>query len=198
MTTEAKVTAYISNHDKWTIGLTILRELLINTELTEDLKWGMPTYRINGRNVVSMSAFKNHFGIWFHNGSFLKDEHNLLENAQEGKTKGMRHIRYNDVKDIDISILKSYILEAIQNQKDGKEIKPTRSKKPLDIPSIMTTHLTAHTLDNLNKLSLAKRNDYIRYIISAKKQETKLNRIQKIIPMIDRGVGINDIYKSKK
>lgn len=197
MTIEEKIMAYLSKHDQWSIGLRIIRGILIDTELDEDVKWGMPTYRIEEKNVVSISAFKYHFGVWFHNGSFLKDTHNILENAQEGKTKGMRHIKYTDASQIDKNILNSYIFEAIQNQKNGKEIKPIRSTKPIEIPSIMLTHFSDKTLKNLKALSIAKQNNYIKYITSAKRQETKRNRIEKIIPMIDRGVGINDLYKSK-
>ena len=148
MTTEEKILEYISKHVQWSIGLKVIREILIDTEFDEDVKWGMPTYRLEGKNVVSISAFKNHFGIWFHNGSFLKDAHKILENAQEGKTKGMRHIKYTDVSQIDENILKSYILESIQNQKDGKEIKPVRNTKPIETPSIMRTHFSTKTLKN--------------------------------------------------
>ena len=197
MTIEEKVFAYISKNQNWAQGLSLIRKILIETDLTEDIKWGMPTYRYGGKNVVSISAFKNHFGIWFHNGSFLKDEYNILENAQEGKTKGMRHLKYSAVAQMDPSILELYILEAIQNQKEGKEIKPSRTTKRLDMPCIISSNIPSQTLENLENLSIAKQNEYIKYITSAKREETKMKRLKKIIPLIDRGVGINDLYNSK-
>lgn len=198
MTIPEKVKAYIQKHEKWQEGLIILHQLVSETDLEEDIKWNMPTYRINGKNVISFSAFKHHFGLWFHNGSFLADKHKILENAQEGKTKGMRHIKFNDVSQIVKTIVKEYILEAIQNQKEGKEIKvEKKSTKSVEIPEILQSKLSEKALANLQTFSTSKRNDYIEYITNAKREATVLKRIEKIIPMIERGIGLNDMYKSK-
>jgi uncharacterized protein YdeI (YjbR/CyaY-like superfamily) len=192
-----KVNEFIKKHDRWSEGLIVIRKILLDTELEEDIKWGMPTYRYKGKNVVSFCGFKNHFGIWFHNGSFLRDELNILENAQEGKTKGMRHIKYSDDNKINEQVAKAYILEAIQNQKDGKEIKLNRKAKTLEVPELLKSNLSEIGLSQLKSFSNSKRNDYIEYITSAKREETKMKRLIKIIPMIESGVGLNDMYKSK-
>ncbi len=85
------VMEYIDEHDKWKELLMLLREVIISTGLYEEtIKWGMPTYTVGGKNVLGIGAFKNHLSLLFHHGSFLKDHHSVLLNAQEGKTKGMR------------------------------------------------------------------------------------------------------------
>lgn len=80
--------------------LNILRNVINSTELEETIKWSMPTYYLNGKNVLGLGAFKNHFCLWFHNGVFLKDVHNLLVNAHANKTKAMRQMRFETKSDI--------------------------------------------------------------------------------------------------
>ena len=65
----------------WKDGLTLLREILLDTELVEELKWGTPHYTIDSKIVVGIAGFKQYFGLWFHNGVFLKDESKVLINA---------------------------------------------------------------------------------------------------------------------
>lgn len=195
MNIESQVDGFIKKHDRWKIGLNTIRKILLGTELEEDIKWGMPTYRLDGKNVISFSGFKNHFGIWFHNGSFLKDKNGILENAQEGKTKGMRHLKYTDNMLIDEELVRSYILEAIQNQKEGNEIKPKRKNESLKVPYFLESNLPSNALSQLLSFSNSKRNEYIRYITDAKREETKIRRLEKIIPMIEQGLGLNDKYK---
>ena len=87
MTDSQKVDDYIERHSKWSAELEQLRKVFQQTELIEEVKWGAPTYTLNGKLVAGMAAFKNHYAIWFHQGVFLKDTHNKLVNAQEGVTK---------------------------------------------------------------------------------------------------------------
>lgn len=195
MKKDTRIEDFIAKHQKWTEGLSIIRAQLLDTELVEDIKWGMPTYRLDGKNVISFAGFKNHFGLWFHNGSFLSDKRNLLENAQEGKTRRMRHLKYTSNDQVDPSIITEYILEAIQNQKDGKEIKIIPKKEAKPIPEVLTTHLSKKAVSNLKKLSLSKRNEYIVYITTAKRDATVLKRLEKINPMLEAGIGLNDMYK---
>ena len=120
-----KVDTYLIKHEKWQKELAAIRSIFINTEVKETFKWSMPVYTLNNKNVASIGAFKNHYCIWFFNGVFLKDKHKLLINAQES-TKAMRQIRFEKDSNIDLATVKSYILEAIENQKKGIERKLTR------------------------------------------------------------------------
>ncbi|MDJ0646513.1 MAG: YdeI/OmpD-associated family protein [Flavobacteriaceae bacterium] len=189
------VEEYIESQEKYGKSLELLREILCETELEETVKWGIPTYTINKKNVVGIGAFKTHFGLWFFNGVFLSDPHNCLINAQEGKTKGMRQMRFTSNDDIDRSIVLDYTLEAIENQKKGLEIKP--EKKPLIIPEEL------EKVFNENKelaaifesLTLTKRREFAEHVASAKREETRQKRLEKIIPMILNNIGLNDKYR---
>jgi uncharacterized protein YdeI (YjbR/CyaY-like superfamily) len=80
------VEEYIEVNSHFGEALMLLRQIINSTELEETLKWSAPVYTLNSKNVLGLGAFKNHFGIWFFNGVFLKDEKQLLSVAQE-KTK---------------------------------------------------------------------------------------------------------------
>ncbi len=189
------VEEYIEGQEVYKEGLETLRELMLSTVMQETVKWGMPTYTVNGKNVIGISAFKHHFGVWFFNGVFLADPHQVLYNAQEGKTKGLRQLRFKDTKEIDRTIVLAYVYEAIDNQRKGLVVKPT--KKPLIIPKELSTVLAEN--DKLaalfESLTLGKKKEFAEYISSAKREETKVKRIEKIIPMILNNIGLNDKYK---
>lgn len=186
---------YLEWHSEYKPLLEKLRSILLSTELTETLKWGIPTYTINKKNVVGIGAFKTYAGLWFFNGVFLKDEYNVLINAQEEKTKGMRQWRFESIKDVDEKLVNTYLQEAIQNQKDGKEIKP--EKKPLAIPDELKEAFASDSqlYEAFEELSLSNKRDFVEHIESAKRAGTKQSRLEKIIPMIKAGIGLNDKYK---
>ncbi|WP_299550164.1 YdeI/OmpD-associated family protein [Seonamhaeicola sp.] len=194
----SSVEEYIEINSKWSEALSLLRSLLISTELEETLKWSIPTYTINGKNVCGIGAFKEHFGLWFFNGVFLKDEHKLLRNAQEGKTKAMRQLNFASIDDVDKNIVLQYIKEAIENQKLGKEVKPDRTKKETVIPDELNNLFETHKelKDRFESLTPYKQREYCEYIQTAKREATKQNRLEKITPMILQGVGLHDKYKN--
>lgn len=172
-----------------------LRRILNSTELVETVKWGIPTYQIDKKNVVGIGAFKSYAGLWFFQGVFLKDEAKVLINAQEEKTKGMRQWRFGSVDEVDEKLILKYVHEAIQNQKDGKEIKP--EKKRLIIPVELKEALASDTglSEVFDKLNLTKKREFTEHIADAKRVETKQKRLKKIIPMIKEGIGLYDKYQ---
>lgn len=192
------VEEYIKNHQNWEKEISYLRMIALKTSFEETVKWGVPTYTVNGKNVVGIGAFKNYVGLWFFNGSFLNDPHKKLINAQEGKTKGLRQWRFTSLDEIDEGLILEYLNEAIENQKAGKSIKITRGNKPVVIPLELQK-----TLDNDKDLKLlfdgftnSKQREYCEYIADAKRESTKLSRLEKIIPMILSGVGLHDKYRN--
>ncbi|MCA0153300.1 YdeI/OmpD-associated family protein [Winogradskyella vincentii] len=192
------VEEYIEENSHYGEELKLIRSIINKTELVETIKWSAPTYMLNGKNVVGFSAFKNHFGLWFYNGVFLKDKHNLLINAQENKTKALRQMRFTHKDQINEAILLEYIKEAIENQRIGKEIKPTRNTKPIKVPAALE-HIFKDNKDVSHAFKLltpGKQREYCEYISTAKREATKLSRIEKILPMILNGVGLNDKYKN--
>ena len=197
---QEKLEAFFEKDTPFKSEINTLRKLLKTTEFTETLKWGIPTYTINGKNVAGIGVFKNHYGIWFFQGSFLNDNHNILRNAQEGKTKGMRQLNFEKGDNLPLDIIKDYVLEAIQNQKDGKEIKIAKAPKAKDI------HIPAELEIAFKKdkdfqtafhaLTPGKQREYADHIASAKQEKTRLNRLEKAKPLILDGVGLHDKYKN--
>lgn len=187
---------YIDANGKWEDALRKLREIFLSTELEETVKWGAPIYTINGKNVVGLAAFKAYVGIWFFQGVFLKDEQKMLINAQEGKTKALRQWRFNSSEEIDADLVKTYVFEAIDNQKQGKEIKPAKTKNVIIPPELQQALDQNQGLKTqFDELSLSCKREYAEYILEAKREATKLRRLEKIIPMILQNVGLNDKYK---
>ena len=194
----SSVEEYIESSEQWQSELDNLRRILLKTELEETLKWSIPTYCINGKNVAGIAGFKNYVGLWFFNVVFLKDEANVLMNAQEGKTKGMRQWRFKSKDEINETLILKYANEAISNQKMGLEIKPDRHKKEIIIPPELNLLLKK---DNdlkvaFDQLTPYKRREYCDYIRAAKRDTTKQSRLVKVTPMILNGVGLNDKYKN--
>ncbi|XMO85521.1 YdeI/OmpD-associated family protein [Algibacter sp. AS12] len=193
------VEEYIEEHSNFSEALTLLRTLILTTEVDEAIKWNAPTYMVNGKNVLGLGAFKNHFGIWFFNGVFLKDTHNLLVYAQENKTKALRQMRFDSIEAIDKNKVLAYVKEAIENQKLGKEIKATRTtKKDITIPLELKAKLDASPVlnDAFKNLTPSKQREYCEHIDTAKREATKQTRLEKIKPMILNNKGLHDKYKN--
>lgn len=194
--TAKTVDEYINIHSGWEPGLTYLRELLLSTGLEETIKWGAPVYMANGKNVVGIGAFKRHFALWFFQGSLLKDNTSLLSSAQENKTKALRQIRFESAKAIQKEILRAYILEAVNNEKEGKRLKPA-SGEVVEIPPELEAVYSGNEELRIAfwDLSPGKRRDYCNYISEAKKTETRNRRLDKILPLIKEGMGLHDKYR---
>ena len=192
------VEEYIEVNSQYADALTILRNIINSTELEETIKWSMPTYCFNGKNVLGIGAFKNHFCLWFHNGVFLKDKYNLLINAQENKTKALRQMRFETIADINKNAVLTYVNEAIENQRLGKEIKPQRKTKSIVIPKELEDVLKSNSELNTSfkALTPSKQREYCDYISEAKREATKHTRLEKIIPLILKGIGLHDKYKN--
>lgn len=191
------VESYIGKNKHWKEALQKLRQLCLETPMNEEIKWGAPIYTLDGKNIVGFLGFKSYVGLWFHQGVFLKDKYNLLEQSNE-KTKGLRKMMFNSLEEIKEheAHIKAYIDEAIQNHKVGKEIKISRSKI-LVIPTELQQALEKD--DQLQKafdqFTLGKQREFAEYIQSAKQTATKERRIIKISKLILDGVGLNDKYK---
>jgi uncharacterized protein YdeI (YjbR/CyaY-like superfamily) len=170
--------------NEWAEELDLLQSIIAKTELVETIKWGAPTYTINGKNVVGIGGFKNFFTIWFYQGVFLEDKAKVLVNANEGVTKGLRQWRFTSKDAIDEKLILTYLKEAIANSKAGKEIKP--EKKAAIVSELFNKELEAdkQLAEAFSKFSAAKQNEFLEHVESAKKEATKIARIEKIKPLI--------------
>ncbi|CAD0005905.1 YdeI/OmpD-associated family protein [Flavobacterium salmonis] len=181
--------------DKWEEQLLLLKSILDKTELTETKKWGGPVYVYEKKNVIGLGGFKDYFAIWFFNGVFLKDNKKKLINAQEDVTKSLRQWRFTSKEEINEKEILEYILEAIENEKQGKIIKP--SKKETIVSELLEKEMVQNpTLaEAFQKFSPYKQYEFLEYIETAKQEKTKLSRIEKVIPMILENIGLNDKYR---
>ncbi len=190
--------AYIRTTGPWEEALWLLREVFLSAGLEETIKWGGPVYTFRGRNICGMAAFKSYAGIWFYQGALLADEAKKLICAQEGVTKALRQWRFGSTQEIarDQALIRLYIAEAILNESAGKTIRPEKNAG-VEIPVEMENALVSDPFlkSQFEVLPLTKRRDFAEYIQSAKLEKTRLDRMEKIIPMILRGEGLNDKYK---
>jgi len=191
-----KLEAYYAKEHPFKEGIAYLRAIALKTEAIEDFKWGIPVYTLDNKNVFGICKFKSHFGVWFFNGVFLKDPKKVLENAQEGKTKGMRHWKFQNLDKIDEKTVLGYMKEALENQKKGLEIKAEKSKK-VTIPELLKSELKkdSQLKAAFEKFTPYKQKEFSEYIAEAKQEKTKLRRLEKILPMIKEGIGLNDAYQ---
>lgn len=180
---------------KWEEELLLLKSIIDKTELTETTKWGGPVYVYEKKNVIGIGGFKDYFTIWFFNGVFLKDVKNKLVNAQEDKTKSLRQWRFTSKEEVNEKEVLEYILEAIENEKQGKVIKP--SKKEAIVSELFQKELNQNSVlkQAFEKFTAYKQYEFLEYIESAKQEKTKLMRIEKVIPMILGNIGLNDKYR---
>lgn len=181
---------------QWRDELYELRKLIVSTGLKEELKWGGPVYTHNGKNIVGLAGFKSYFGIWFYQGVFLKDPHHLLINAQNGTTKALRQMRFTTLEEADLGIIRTYVLEAMSNQEKGIAIKADRNK-PIIVPQELNSFFDKNPelKECFDQLKKTQQREFTEYIESAKQETTKKNRMEKIIPMIIKGVGLHDKYR---
>ena len=190
------VPEYLEAHVEWRPVLERLRAVMNEAELVETVKWGAPCYTCQGKNLVGLAAFKDFVSIWFHQGALLRDERGILVNAQEGRTKALRQWRIRHEDEIDEALLRSYVEESIENQRQGREIKANRNK-PLQVPDELAAVLAdnADVRERFDALSPGKRREYAEHIAEAKRAETRIKRLEKIRPMILAGQGLHDKYR---
>ena len=181
--------------NEWAEEIDLLKSVMNKTPLVETTKWGGPTYTYEGKNILGLGGFKNYFTIWFYKGVFLKDEANVLVNAQEGVTKSLRQWRFTSKDQIDEKLIIKYIEEAIEVEKAGLGVKS--EKKETVIPDLLQHELDASPalLEAFMKLTPFKQREYTEFIGGAKREETRLARMEKIRPLLLQGMGLNDKYR---
>ena len=135
-------------------------------------------------------------GLWFFQGALLSDPESVLFNAQVGKTKALRQWRFQSKKEINSRLIKAYVQEAITLQEQGREIKPSR-QQAITIPPELQAALAKNKRASAQFKTLTKgrQREYAQYIAEAKREETKVKRIEKVLPIIVAGKGLNDKYR---
>ena len=189
-----KVDAYLSKAKKWQREIEKLRRILLGCQLTEELKWGKPCYTFQAGNIVIILPLKEYCTLLFCKGALLKDAHGILVKAGEN-TQAARHIRLTHLQEIVEmeTILKGYIQQAIQVEKAGLEVTykkitefkiPEELQKKLDeIPALKTA---------FKALTPGRQRGYLLYFSAAKQSTTREASVEKCMPQILNGKGLQD------
>lgn len=188
-----KVDEYIAKA-RWQEEYKKLRVILLDCNLTEELKWGVPCYTFEKNNILLMSGFKEFFTLSFFKGSLLKDPKGIL--VKPGKnTQVARIIKFTDIKQIDDleSVIKNYIQEAIEVEKSGLkgEFKKTAE---FEVPEELQNKLDEMPDLKLafEKLTPGRQRAYLLHFSEPKQSKTREARIEKYIPLILSGKGLKD------
>jgi uncharacterized protein YdeI (YjbR/CyaY-like superfamily) len=189
-----KVDFYFDKNEKWKKEIEKLRTIVLDCVLTEELKWGCPCYTFNESNIVLIHVFKEYCAYLFFKGALLNDANGILIQQTEN-VQSARQIRFTNVQEIDKMerTLKAYIYEAIEVEKAGLKVK---LKKTADfkIPGEFQTKLDKKPAlkKAFDALTPGRQRQYIFYFSQPKQSQTREARIEKYIPQILDGKGLND------
>lgn len=179
---------------QWQDAYGKLRDIALDCGLVEDLKWGCPCYSYNGTNVVLIHGFKEYCAFLFMKGALLKDDNKILI-QQTANVQSARQIRFRSAAEIMKlkKILKAYIFEAIEVEKQGLKVVLKKTKE-FEMPEEFANALkkNAALKKAFYALTPGRQRGYLLYFSSAKQAKTREDRIAKYTPMIMKGKGVDD------
>jgi len=193
-TINPKVDAFFRTAEKWREELKRLRMILLDCHLTEELKWGKPSYAFEQGNVVILQPFKEYCALLFYKGALLRDAEGVLVRPGEHSQSG-RQIRFTNLREIAAkeAVVKAYVAEAIAAEKAGLQVKFKKTseykvprelkKKMAEMPALKTA---------FRALTPGRQRGYLLYFSAAKQSKTRESRIEKCIPQILKGRGWNE------
>lgn len=189
-----KVDRFLGRADKWHDEFVELRRIVLDCELAEDLKWGVPCYTVQNKNVVLMHGFKEYCALLFVKGALLKDAHNLLI-QQTDNVQAARQIRFTGVQEIldQENKLKEYILEAVDNEKSGLKVE-LKKETEFDFPEELQIRFDEDPAFKtaFEALTPGRQRAYLLHFSAAKQAKTREARIEKYRGAIFEGKGLND------
>ena len=189
-----KVDFYFSKAKKWQEELEKLRMIVLDCGLTEELKWGVPSYTYQKKNIVLIHVFKEYCALLFFKGALLTDTHGILIRQTEN-VQAARQIRFTDVREIDEleTVVKATIYEAIEVEKSGLKVEMKKhtafsipeefQRKLEELPALKTA---------FEALTPGRQRAYFLYFSQPKQSKTRESRIEKSIEQILNGKGLND------
>jgi uncharacterized protein YdeI (YjbR/CyaY-like superfamily) len=192
-----KVNFYFDKAEKWQKELETLRAIVLDSKLTEELKWGSPCYTFEENNIVLIHVFKEYCALLFFKGALLKDPEGILI-QQTKNTQAARQIRFTDVREIVKmkSILKTYIRQAIEIEKAGLEVKFKKTQE-FDIPDEFKRKLEElpELKTAFERLTPGRQRAYILHFSAPKQSKTREARVEKCMEQIIGGLGLNDLRR---
>lgn len=189
-----QVQFYFIKAQKWQESLYYLRWLVLDCGLTEEMKWGVPGYTFQNRNIVLIQVFKEYGALLFIKGALLADSHQILIRQTE-KVQAARQIRFTDLTQLMEwePVIRSYIAEAIAIEKSGLKVifkKPSEEIVPEEWQKVLTQNPALKTA--FTALTPGRQRAYLLYFAAPKQPKTRESRIQKYLPQILQGKGLSD------
>ncbi len=171
-----------------------LRKILLRHELVEELKWGVPCYTYNHANVVLIHGFKHYCALLFHKGALLNDANGILI-QQTANVQAARQIRFTRASEVTAleKLLKAYISEAIDVERSGLKV-AYKSSAEFTLAEEFKTRLDTHPDLHAAFLALTpgRQRAYLLYFSAAKQARTRAARVEKCLPKILAGKGLDD------
>ena len=189
-----KVDLYLSQINNWQEETILLRKVLLACNLAEELKWGKPCYTFQNNNIVIIQAFKEYFALGFFKGALLKDVDKLLIKAGENTQAG-RQMRFKDVREIkEMSpIITAYINESIEIEETGQKVAFKKNNELIFIDELNQKLNSDPTFKTaFEALTPGRQRAYNIFFSEAKQSATRESRIEKSMPRILNGKGLND------
>ncbi|AQX05783.1 hypothetical protein BAX97_11270 [Elizabethkingia meningoseptica] len=189
-----KTDFFFDQSEKWQKEFEKLRAIILGTGLDEELKWGCPCYTYHGRNIVLIHGFKEYCAILFFKGALLNDTAKILIQQSEN-VQAARQIRFTNQEEISKleKEIKLYIYEALEVEKSGVQV-PMKTTKEFEVAEEFQHKLNTDTIlkEAFEALTPGRQRAYLLYFSSAKQPKTRESRIEKCIPQILTGKGLND------
>ncbi|MGG3311214.1 YdeI family protein [Paenibacillus lautus] len=190
----SKIDPYFNKLKKWKEEFKLLREIALDCGLTEDFKWMHPCYTLDNKNIVLIHGFKDYCALLFHKGALLKDPHGILI-QQTANVQAARQIRFTNVQEIDEMqlILKTYIVEAIEVEKAGLQVSFKKNTEYIIPEELESKFVEIQGLKTaFEALTPGRQRAYILHFSAPKQSKTRESRVEKYIPHILNGKGLND------
>ena len=192
--TNPKVDFFFHKPSQWQSCYQKLRSIILDCELTEELKWGCPCYTYQKTNVVLIHGFKEYCALLFHKGALLEDTDGILIQQTEN-VQSARQIRFTNLEQINEmeAVLKQYIYQAIEVERAGLKVE---MKKTVEYEVAEEFQQKLDTDANLKtafeSLTPGRQRAYLMHFSQPKQSKTRESRIEKCIPQILIGKGLND------
>jgi len=189
-----KVDFYFNKAKNWQQEFAKLRMIILDCGLSEELKWGVPCYTFEKRNIVLIHGFKEYCALLFFKGALLNDANGILIQQTEN-VQAARQIRFTNVREIVKMkpILKAYIYEAIEVEKAGLKVnfkKTTEFKVPEEFQNKLDEIPALKTA--FDALTPGRQRAYLFYFSQPKQSKTRESRVEKCMQQILIGKGLND------
>lgn len=188
-----KVDAFLRKAKKWRQEFEKLRAIILHHSLTEELKWGKPCYTYQGNNILIIQGFKEYCALMFCKGALLNNPNGFLI-QQTSNVQAARQLRFTNVREIAEmeDVLNAYIDEAVAAEKAG--LKVIFEKNPEPIPEELQNKLDEFPAlgTAFHALTPGRQRGYILYFSGAKQSKTRLARVEKCMPQILKGKGLDD------